>query len=44
MDEIEDTVEVTGDDSVVVGVGGVNLKIGNVAKIAEWITHVNQEP
>lgn len=37
MTEIENTVEVTGDDSVVVGVKGVNLKIKSVEQLAEWI-------
>lgn len=44
MEEIENTVEVVGDESVVVGIGTVNLKLKSVGQIAEWINDGDKEP
>lgn len=44
LKDMEEGVEVVGDDSVVVSVRGVKLKLKSVEQIAEWISHGNEEP
>lgn len=43
MEELEQ-VEVIGDESVIVGIGSVTLKLKSVEQIADWIPDGNKEP